>query len=296
MPGIADYPLALTLERIRAHRPARPRDAEGWAAVMRVAGMLPAALTNFVYLEQWLRGDRLDLIVRLDGSGRDLLTGGRLAKASALRTALRFSPAWRRVDAVARAWQTNPRLRSAISALWLEFDLDDPVARRAPDSTAEAAAATVLPAPRVFVDFTAAAAAQPAAEERHAFAAEALAPLLDGSVASGVSRKDVTASTVSQLWRLIASLPHGAQLIYVGAGHDARTARACIAGLNGDRLVDYLAAVPMAGQPRPDCRMSRAAGRSSRRAPASRLHRRAAAARRPRVRARSPQPAKRTGS
>jgi hypothetical protein len=179
---------------------------------MRVAEALPAALTDFVYLEQWLRGSRLDLIVRLDEHGRDVL--------------LRSPVPWPRVEAMARQWARSARLRAATSALWLEFDLD-----AARDDAA-------APGPRVFVDFTTAAATQPSIDDRHQLALEAIAPLI---------RRGATERTSTHLRRLLDALPPDAHLLYVGAAHDGVTIRACIAGLAGDRLVQYLTAIGWRG-------------------------------------------------
>jgi hypothetical protein len=193
---------------------------------MHVAEMLPAALTDCVYLEQWLRGTRLDLIIRVGDGGRDLLVDHRLEQ-SALGHALRASAAWRRVSAAAHRWHTDDGAWRSVSALWLEFDLD--AAPR--DGT--------VPEPRVFIDFTADAAARPSAAERHQLAIDVLKPF--------VGETGVTDRAARALRRLIAALPSAARLWSLGVAHDARTIRVCIAGLAHGRLTEYLRAVRWPG-------------------------------------------------
>ena len=131
------------------------------AAQERLAAVcqrLPAMLTRRIYLECRLAGDggRVDLIVRVDRQAAGIL-GGREA---GLDPALRETPAWRRLGEAARRWIREPRLREAVAALWLEFDLP------------ECGSFGGLPRPRAFVE-------PERAWLAGAHAAELAAPILD---------------------------------------------------------------------------------------------------------------------
>lgn len=222
--------LADTLDCLSAHLPEALVSPDSYAATRAVAAQLPAALTRWTYLEARLGGRPapLDLIVEVDGSGRDILTGAN--PALALPPRLRAEPSWRRVAELCRRW-ADPRdpLRAWIECLWLEFDVGD-----------RPAGAPALPG--VFVGFTPAAHAEGSAAERAARARAALEALLGRAVESPAA---------AVLHRCFAALPAGASVLYGGSllprGDGAL--RLCATDIPGRELPRWLADAGWPGSP-----------------------------------------------
>lgn len=218
--------LADTLGRLDAQlaEPLVPR--AGLARVLEIARQLPARLTNYVYLELWLHdgSSRVDMIVRVDAAGRELLAG---AARGALDERLLAQPGWRRAAAFARAWAApGGPLERHVAGAWLEFDL-----------AADAPGTPVVP--RVFVDFVRDSAAGLSVEARVALALRALRPLLGA---------DLDGPTAESLRACVERLPAGASLPYVGTAVSggAPVVRVCVRGL-GPELPGYLRAVGWPG-------------------------------------------------
>jgi hypothetical protein len=206
------HPLSGTLDRVAPHLPPALVSATALARVRDAAAWLPAALSNWLYLECRLRRVQ--------------------AGDASLPAALGGVEAWRRAAALARAWaDPGSPLARAVESVWLEFDLDD-----------ASAAAGRPPAPGVFVDFTQEAFESGSPAERFALAEAALRPLLAGEM------PDATARGVR---RCFDALPAGAYLLYVGVllprGTDL--VRLCVIGLGEDALLSYLRDVGWAGAP-----------------------------------------------
>jgi hypothetical protein len=209
------------------------RDAR--TRLVRIAGALPASLTDWIYLECRLRRDdnRVDLIARVDERGRDLLTGEN--PIVRLVPAPRAAPVWNRIRALARAWSdaSSPLFRG-IERVWLEFDIHTSLEERG---------VAALPAPGVFVEFAREVYAQHRRDERLGAAMAALRPLIGGAPAGE------TARNLRRCWEL---LPSSAAIPYVGVfparGTDA--VRVSIAGLSEMELPAYLRALRWPGSQR----------------------------------------------
>lgn len=117
------FTLADTLAHLSGHLPDTLIPAETLPRVTAVARHLPAAVTRRLYLERWLRPGtrRVDLIVRVEPTERDLLVRGAGAR-------------------FARAWRDDAELEGSVERIWLEFDLEEEPARPRRE-------------PRIFVDF-----------------------------------------------------------------------------------------------------------------------------------------------
>ena len=214
---------ALT-ETLSATVPALPDTLVGAQARRRLdaaAACLPAALTNWVYLETTLHGpgERLDLIVRVDRSGRPHLRMDALTLAAPLDP--QAAQVWRRIEALARIWEEKTcSWHESVAGLWLEFDL-----RGEP-----------LPAPRLFVDF-----ASGYREPRDcARALVSLAALVGATPPLSLGR---------QLQHCFDALPEHADVPSVGLADPSRWAdvRLCVAGLRNADLAVYLRALRWPG-------------------------------------------------
>jgi hypothetical protein len=218
------WSLTQTLERLRPHLPAALAPRAALARVTEVTDGLPAPLTTCLYLERFLRRDppRLDLILRVDASARALLA------APERWTGSPPEGGWRRIAAFARAWaDPSTGLDASVEALWLEFDLP-------PEPPAWS------PVPRVFVDFTRAAARQRTLDERCRLAVEVLAALAPAGPSRELQRG---------LRACLERLPDGAYVPYVGLSPArADAARVCVQGLRRD-LRAYLGRVGWPGDP-----------------------------------------------
>ena len=159
-----------------------------WGEVHRVARLLPAALASAVYLECRLGSSDspVDLIVRLDARGRDLLldadVGGRLP--------VHTEPTWGALLDLCRRWSDPAgELHRCVDHLWLEFDVDG-----APGD---------LPALSVFLGLAAEASSVPWPE------------LVDTAARSLLGRP-LSPATEQGLHDAIARRPAGATVPYLG--------------------------------------------------------------------------------
>lgn len=221
-----DWSLAGTLAQLAPRLPAELVSHEGLARALRVAHGLPARLSRCIYLETWPKdtGNRVDMIVQLDPSGRDLLIQ---PGHDALARALAADPAWQPVLALARRWQApGGLLEQLVAGAWLEFDVDP------------GAAATPV-TPRVFVDFRRDALAGLDVADVEALVHQSLEPLRG---------QPLDAASARQLRACLEALPPAATLPYVGAfdveGKPAL--RLCVRGL-GSELKQYLRRVSWPG-------------------------------------------------
>ncbi|HEX8391304.1 MAG TPA: hypothetical protein VF665_03015 [Longimicrobium sp.] len=227
--------LADTLDCLAAHLPAPLAGTGAYGATRAVAAQLPAALTRWTYLE-WRLGGRPgppDLIVEIDGAGREILTGA--AGPLRLPEALAAEPVWRQVIGLCHRWaEAGSPLREWIECLWLEFD----VAARPPHAPA---------VPGVFVGFSEAASASGGAAARCARAEAALRALL------GAALDD---ARLAVLRRCFHALPVGARVLYAGSllPRGDGTLRLCVTDVAARDLADYLRA---AGWPGPYGRLVR---------------------------------------
>jgi hypothetical protein len=224
------WSLAGTVERLSRRLPPALVPEPARARARRIAGRLPAALTDCVYFERWLGGGaaRVDLIVRIDADRAGSLVSG----PAALDEALLAHPAWRAVADFIRAW-TAPEspLSAQVEAIWLEFDLP------AGDPDAE------TPIPRVFVDFARDTYAHAAPEARAHVVQEALRPLVGEDFARG-ARARVRSS--------LERLDPGVVIPYVGLapGGSETTLRLCVKGLRRHGVARALDALVWPGDTR----------------------------------------------
>ena len=215
--------------------PQLPPALVGPAASSRLralADSLPAALTSWLYLECRLRRDaeRVDLIVRVDQRGRDILTGDN--PVISLDAALHRHQVWRGVRALARGWSDpSSSLYRGVERIWLEFDSHEAdIARASRDWLA----------PGVFIEFAREVYAQHSREDRLGVAMAALRSLMSDGMTPAMVRN------LRRCWEL---LPSGAAIPYVGLfparGSDA--VRVCVAGLGDADLPSYLRALRWPG-------------------------------------------------
>ncbi len=199
---------------------------EARARLQALASYLPAALTRVVYVESWIGQPRprLDLIVKIDPDERDALA----ALARSMREATAAAD-WDHVERFAQRWAApEGPLHQALSAAWLEFDLDP---LRSPEEA--------LRAPRMFVDFTREVLRE-AVEARLTLASEVIWALA-GSRAP---------QTLASLRSCLERLPDGASVAFLGVfPRDGKLpmVRLCVVGLGGG-LTGYLDAIGWRGE------------------------------------------------
>lgn len=229
------HSVAGTLEHLAPRLPAALVTPDAQSRLLRVAASLPAALTNWIYLECRLRrGEpRVDLIVRVDRRGRDILTGDN--PVIALDGALQRQHVWRAVRALARAWSDpSSILYRGVERLWLEFDVHVTRDTRAPGE---------LPTPGVFIELAREAYAQHRREDRLGVAMAALRPLMPDGITPVMSRN------LRRCWEL---LPSSAAIPYVGLfpARGSEAVRVSVAGLSDAELPAYLRALRWPGSHR----------------------------------------------
>lgn len=229
------YSVAHTIEQLARRLPLALVGPAAGARLRTVAASLPAALTNWVYLECRLRGDasRVDLIVRVDERGRDILTGDN--PIFVLDAALHAHPIWRGVRALALAWsEESSPLHRGIERIWLEFDVH---------ALEGSHVVSEMPAPGVFIEFAREAYAQHSREERFRVAMSSLMPLLQGGIEPAIVRN------LRRCWDL---LPAGVSIPYVGLfeSRGSSAVRVCVAGLGDADLPAYLRALRWPGSHR----------------------------------------------
>lgn len=229
------HSVAGTIEQLAPRLPAALVAQDAQSRLLRVAASLPAALTNWVYLECRLRrGEpQVDLIVRVDQRGRDILTGDN--PVIALDAALHGHPVWRRIRALARAWSDPAStLHRGVERLWLEFDVHMSHDTRAPSE---------LPPPGVFIEFAREVYAQHRREDRLGVTMAALRPLMPDGMTPAMSRN------LRRCWEL---LPSSAAIPYVGLfpARGSEAVRVSVAGLSDAELPAYLRALRWPGSHR----------------------------------------------
>lgn len=226
------HSVAGTLQQLVSRPPAALLAPVALARVMRVATTLPAALTDWIYLECRLRDGepRVDLTIRVDQRGREILAGDN--PVLALDPALRTSPIWRNVRKFARTWSDpESALHRGVERVWLEFDLFASCDELAPGEP---------PTPGVFIEFAREVYAQHRREGRLAAAMAALRPFREEGIAPLLSRN------LRRCWEL---LPAGAAIPYVGLfpARGSEAVRVSVAGLSDADLPSYLRALRWPG-------------------------------------------------
>ncbi|HET7584229.1 MAG TPA: hypothetical protein VFK13_04940 [Gemmatimonadaceae bacterium] len=236
--------MAGTLDRAARYVPRHLVSSAALGRARSVALQLPAALTNWIYLECRLAGStcpdcgpdsafdessRVDLIVRVDERGRSRLTGD--ADGRALGEPLVSTPIWTRIRSLARAWAgAHAGLQRAIGRLWLEFDIDA--------TTVDSAAP---PVPRVFVEF----APELYCSRSVALRTEAIVAAME--LLTGERMRPSTARTVR---RCVEQLPPGACIPFAGTLQPSAAAatRICVTGLRTSNVAAYLHAIGWSGE------------------------------------------------
>lgn len=234
-PPHGSEPLHTVARTIDQLAPQLPLALVGPAASSRLrlaADSLPAALTSWIYLECRLRRDaqQVDLIVRVDQRGRDILSGDN--PVIEVDFALQRHPVWRGVRALARGWSDpSSTLHRGVERIWLEFDLHEADITRM---------TSALPAPGVFIEFTREVYAQHSRENRASVALAALRAFMPDGMAPAMLRY------LRRCWEL---LPSGTAIPYVGVfpARGSSAVRVCIAGLGDADLPGYLRALRWPG-------------------------------------------------
>ncbi|MCG8458506.1 MAG: hypothetical protein MI919_19690 [Holophagales bacterium] len=189
------------------------RRLTGGAAMRRlenVLGLLPAVVSRQVHFELPLRprGERLDLILALDGAGMAVVAGEN--PVIRLPTALAEAPGWTEVSELCRRWRRGQLPAAAgLEKLWIELDL--PPGREALEA-----------APRLFLDLV------PHARKQHPGAVAELAGHLLTEV-SGQRSSEIAEG----LQRLLRVLPEEAWLYSLGVATRAEQPilRICVRAL-----------------------------------------------------------------
>ena len=229
------HSVAGTIDQLAPRLPLALVAPEAGARLMRVAASLPAALTSWIYLECRLRRteQRVDLILRVDERGRDILAGDN--PVLGLDAVRQRHPVWRSVRALARAWADPASvLHRGVERIWLELDLHE---------SCDALSPRELPAPGMFVEFSREVYAQHRREDRLGVAMAALRVLARDGVSPVMSRN------LRRCWEL---LPSGAAIPYVGLfpARGSGAVRVSVAGLSDSELPAYLRALRWPGSHR----------------------------------------------
>jgi hypothetical protein len=203
------------------------------ARLRAVADLLPAALSSCLYLECRLGPESrgADLIVGVEGAGRDILAGRN--PALSVDVPAGAHPVWEAARAFCRAWPHDAGLRESVARIWLEFD--------APDPGAAGGAVSGPPVPGIFIDLDEGAARAPARAAR--------ARLRRVLAAFG---REPDAEEDAALARVLEALPAGAFAPYVGffPGRAAPALRLCVAGAGAGALPEMLARCEWPGEAR----------------------------------------------
>ena len=219
------HTVAHTIDQLAPRLPLALVGASARTRLLTVAGQLPAALTNWIYLECRLHGDapRVDLSIRVDERGRDILAGSN--PAITLDAPRHVHPVWSCIRALAREWSDpSTVLHRGVERVWLEFDIDE---RDDPHTSRE------IPAPGIFVEFAREAYAAHSREERLRVAMSSLDHLLPDGITPDVVRN------LRRCWEL---LPAGVSIPYLGLfpARGSHAVRVCVAGLGDADLPSYL--------------------------------------------------------
>jgi hypothetical protein len=201
-------------------------DASAVARLRATARLIPATLTDCIYLELPLnaRAERLDLIVRVGPVGRSWLT----QPVHEDHRRSRELQCVAGLEALIRQWAASASWGNDLAALWLEFDLPSQLL------------APALPAPRLFCDYSL------GEEERPLSLARAVAPLRHAVI--GRPPSELT----EVLRRSFDGLPCGASVASLGLPNLGRwdPLRVCVAGMPVVDLAGYLRNVGWKGNAR----------------------------------------------
>ena len=223
------YTLAHTLNAVDRFLPPPLVGPGARADVHHLARQLPAALSNWVYLECRLRehAEQVDVVIKIDEAGRAILAGEH--PTIAIPAAVRARAEWGRLGELCTQW-ADPRasLAGVIDHLWLEFDV-------ASGSGAEA------PVPGVFVSFGEVRPPRFTAERWLAHALRVL-PVLRGHA--------LPPAQVAALERCHECLPLHAYVPYAGLmlSRGEGVIRLCITRLRDDDIPSFLKAVGWPGR------------------------------------------------
>jgi hypothetical protein len=197
------------------------------ARVLGVARLLPAALSQWAYLECRLGegAAQVDTSVVLGEEGRDLVAGAN--PAIGLPADLLETDGWRRVRDLCRAWaDPSTEVAEWTTGVWLEFDV--------PESADE------TPVPGVFVYSSREADRPGPLPQAPAGARRALEVLRGAPLPAGLARG------LDRCW---AALPPGAHAPHVGAllSRGAGSLRVCVTAAAREEIPGYLAALGWPG-------------------------------------------------
>jgi len=217
--GVA-YTAGDTLDLVAAHVPHTLVNRAHWAELRRGAERLPAGIVHAFYLECRLGGvvSPVDLIVRVDAAGREILAGrSPLARVVAPPDCRR---AWARIGRFCEAWSDDPRLRRTIAQLWFEFDMA---------KCTDVHRATLAPAPSVFIGFKSAAVAGLSADGWRALMDTVLAHLAPEAARAGAGRTVLSA---------IMARPAGTPVPFLGVmlGRPVQAVRLYLANVSASQI------------------------------------------------------------
>ena len=226
----ASWTLDRTVAVVAAYLPVSLVSPESLQRVISLTRQLPAALSQFVYIECRLTASdpQVDVILNITDAGRRIIAGQN--PVIALPERLRAHPLWQRVIEFCRRW-TDPRspLHDTVRSIWLEFDLDE----RCSD----------VPVPGIFVrleggiDQT----TSVPEPEKVLLVCNAILPVLLG--------RELESSMHEHVRRCIDSLPAGARLSEIGAllPRADHWIRLCIKDVPEPLLLPYLSSVGWGG-------------------------------------------------
>ncbi|HEY9448614.1 MAG TPA: hypothetical protein VIQ60_02640, partial [Gemmatimonadaceae bacterium] len=188
-------------------------------------------MTNWIYLECRLRNGapRVDLILRVDRRGRDVLAGRN--QIISLDDALHTHSVWRGIRALARQWsEPSSSLYQGVERIWLEFDLH----------ARDGAPTNTMPAPGVFIEFANSVYAHRRTDVRVRVAMASLRAILPECLSADVVRN------LRACWEV---LPDHATIPYLGLfpARGSQAVRVCVAGLGEIDLPTYLRSVRWPG-------------------------------------------------
>lgn len=217
--AFARGPLSETLRLLEPHLPPELAGGPAVEALEAALAMVPAAVTDELYLECRLGpGEpRVDTVLHVKQPGRDILAG--VNHAIPLPLPLGGQPAWARLRRFCGEWADPGSIfHSAVGSLWVELDLDG-----APE----------LLEPGIFVDLSWLSARGAGPAEWTAYAASAAARLAGHPPQAGVIRA---------VRRCVEALPPGARMSYAGffPGRGEGAIRVCAAGVGVATLRGYL--------------------------------------------------------
>jgi hypothetical protein len=224
--GFARGPLAGTLRLLEPHLPPELVGGAARAALEAALALVPAAVTDELYLECRLGpGEpRVDTVLHVKEPGRDILAG--VNRAILLPPPLGDHPAWARLRRFCGEW-ADPRsiFHTAVGSLWVELDLDG-----APGGLE----------PGIFVDLSWLSARGAGPAEWTAYAASAGARLAGRAPPPGAIRA---------VRRCVEALPPGARMTYAGffPGRGEGAIRVCASGVGAATLRGFVRRAGWAG-------------------------------------------------